>query len=438
VRNESDKSYPELATLDEGSLDPNSSYSKMLELIGTTGRVLDVGCASGYLARLLTARGCRVTGIDVNAKSVESAQRYCDRALVADLDVVTLAQLFPDETFDVLVFGDVLEHLRNPWRVLDDARRLLAYQGYAVASIPNIAHGAIRLALLNGRFDYSEFGILDNTHLRFFTRRTTEELFVQAGYAIERIDKTYLALFAPTNLVPQLESADFDEATVAKVREDVDFETLQFVVKAKALDDDAKLESITQHYLSASARLETTHDADENTSEPNRRLIEKQRALEAALRVSQAENVRIGALLKTATDENKVNTETINQLSEERTHFRKLQQHEAELQLALADISNSIESSVQELESRIAMADDEVRHQRQSYDELCGQLSSMRHIFERAEEVRAFDLMVSRNNELVATLAELSKQSEGDRQVRDSRLWRATVLARRVLSRIRR
>jgi len=70
-----------------------------------------------------------------------------------------------------------LEHLRNPWRVLEETQQLLKSEGYIVVSIPNIAHGAIRLALLQGRFEYTELGILDNTHLRFFTRKTVEQLF---------------------------------------------------------------------------------------------------------------------------------------------------------------------------------------------------------------------------------------------------------------------
>jgi O-antigen biosynthesis protein len=328
--NESQKSYPDRADITEEELDSNSSYSKMLELVGESKRVLDVGCASGYLARLLSARGNRITGLDVNEEAARKAQEHCERVLVADLDTTALTDLLPGETFDVIVFGDVLEHLRNPWLVLDSARQLLAYQGYAVVSIPNIAHGAIRLALLKGRFDYSEFGILDNTHLRFFTRETVDQLFVQSGYRIERIEKTKLPLFEASNLVPTLFRSDFDEALVAGVQSDVDFDTLQFVVKAKALTDDEKLAWITQRYL------EVSRDA-------------------------------------------------IDRLEEERNKFRELQQREAELESAVAEISTSLDSTILELDARFTAANNEARLLRFAYDELCVQLTTTREALRKYE-----------------------------------------------------
>lgn len=252
--NEIEKAYPSRDVLSEESLDPNSSLAKMLEFVGRGKSVLDVGCASGYLARLMTARGCAVVGIDVSAEAAKVAEPFCTRTIVADLDIEPLQTLLPEQEFDVAVFGDVLEHLRDPWCVLDGARKVLGYRGHAVVSIPNIAHGAIRLGLLSGQFDYSEFGILDDTHLRFFTRRTLDQLFIRAGYKVEQIDRTILPLFEPSDLVPALDEHQFDAATIARVRADPEFETLQFVVLAKALDDRGHVAQLSRSFAFANSQ----------------------------------------------------------------------------------------------------------------------------------------------------------------------------------------
>ena len=124
-----EKDYPLLINLSEKDLDDNSSLKKMLSLIGENKRVIDFGCATGYFARLLCERGCEVTGIEVNPKAAKVAESYCNEVIIADLDFVSLNELFVDkissEKFDVAIFGDVLEHLRSPWKVLEETRNLL-------------------------------------------------------------------------------------------------------------------------------------------------------------------------------------------------------------------------------------------------------------------------------------------------------------------------
>ena len=88
--------------------------------------------------------------------------------------------------------GDVLEHLKDPWAILGNIKENLKPDGYVVASIPNIAHGAIRLALLEGRFDYTSLGILDDTHLRFFTRESIFELF-RKSWLLYRNRRPYIS-----------------------------------------------------------------------------------------------------------------------------------------------------------------------------------------------------------------------------------------------------
>ena len=251
------KDYPERPDIDAATLDHNTSLWWMAEMAGYGKDVLDVGCATGYLANLLKSKGCTVTGIDLNAGALAEAKAHCKRVIQADLDVQSLADAVGRQRFDVVLFGDVLEHLRDPLGPLSDARKLLRPGGRVILSIPNIAHGAIRLALLQGTFNYSDLGILDATHLRFFTRKTLEEFLLKAGFSVERTERTVLPLFAESNLVPELNEADFDPALVAEIREDAEHETLQFVVEARAIPERKRFEDLFGKYTRVNTELET-------------------------------------------------------------------------------------------------------------------------------------------------------------------------------------
>jgi len=147
-------------------------------------RVLDLGTADGSVARALTDRACTVWGIECDALTAAAASQVCDRVIVADLDTPDAFDALAGETFDVLLALDVLEHLRDPTAVLRRAAAHLAPKGIAVVSIPNITHGALRISLLEGRFSYTDDGLLDRTHLRFFDRRSAERLMTEAGLTI--------------------------------------------------------------------------------------------------------------------------------------------------------------------------------------------------------------------------------------------------------------
>ena len=148
----------------------NSSLAKQLGFVGENKSVLEFGCATGYFSRMLSEKGCRVVGVEINSDAAKQAQKYCEEVIVADLDFTPLDKILSQRTFDVAIFGDVLEHLRDPWQILESVRNHLNPGGFVVASIPNIAHGAVRLSLLQGSFNYQQYGILDNTHIRFFTK----------------------------------------------------------------------------------------------------------------------------------------------------------------------------------------------------------------------------------------------------------------------------
>jgi hypothetical protein len=160
---------------------------ELQQLVEPRGRrVLDVGCAAGAMGAELLARGAReVVGLDVFEPALAFARERLTAAHRVDLN--TSPELpYPDGHFDLITFADVLEHLVNPAAVLRHLRRWLADEGEILVSIPNVRHESVVLPLLvNGRWDYVDAGILDRTHLRFFTHAGVLELLEHAGFALE-------------------------------------------------------------------------------------------------------------------------------------------------------------------------------------------------------------------------------------------------------------
>jgi 2-polyprenyl-3-methyl-5-hydroxy-6-metoxy-1,4-benzoquinol methylase len=210
-------------------LDSESVHADVVKLVGENARVLELGPATGYMSKVLADRGCTVVGIELDPEMAERAAAFCERVIVGDLDGLDLEAELGEERFDAIVAADVLEHLRDPLLALDRLRPFLAPEGAFVISVPNVAHGSVRLALLSGHFDYNEIGLLDSTHLRFFTRESLEKLLDEAELGLAELHRHELNLDASE--VP------FDpEAVPIELREklesDPDARTYQFVAKA--------------------------------------------------------------------------------------------------------------------------------------------------------------------------------------------------------------
>lgn len=207
----------------------NMSQTLLALLVGEHKTVLDVGCATGYTAAVLRARGCRVDGIEYDASVAEEAAKHVDRLEVGDVQSMDLLGLFGAASYDAIVFGDVLEHLTQPEAVLKACLPLLKPGGAVVASIPNIAHGSVRLALLQGRFAYTRTGLLDETHVRFFTRESVLGLFADAGYAVVDLRRTELGVFETE---VQVAEGDYPPSVVDLVSSEPEATTYQFVLRA--------------------------------------------------------------------------------------------------------------------------------------------------------------------------------------------------------------
>jgi O-antigen biosynthesis protein len=264
-----------------------TSHNLMLSLVGANNRVLDVGCSTGYLAKALGERGNLVSGIEYDQASADKARPFLVDLVVGDLEAPEIFDSFVDSSFDVLVFGDVLEHLRDPLPVLRRARRLLAPGGSVVISVPNIAHGDVRLSLLAGHFDYRDTGLLDVTHVRFFTRENLDRFLRDAGFTTVDVRTTTAPLFG-TEL--QLQREDFSAEVVAELENDHEAQVYQFVVRA-APDNVVQAESAvawklldTQRKL-AGAEAEVARLRQELT-------VERERAAAAIAARDETERVR--------------------------------------------------------------------------------------------------------------------------------------------------
>lgn len=162
-------------------------------------RILDLGCGYGALGGELKSLGYEVWGVESSDLAVERARSRLDVALTGDITDAdeVLKQL--EGRFDYLVFSDILEHLRDPGAVLRAYLSVLNDDGRVVISVPNVANWQTRLGLLRGHFDYTDTGVLDRTHLRFFTTRSAREFVQQADLSVDRVDYTPLLFRA---LVP--------------------------------------------------------------------------------------------------------------------------------------------------------------------------------------------------------------------------------------------
>jgi 2-polyprenyl-3-methyl-5-hydroxy-6-metoxy-1,4-benzoquinol methylase len=174
----------------------------LVEAIGRPRAVLDVGCGVGLNGAAAKRRGARVTGIEIVPRSIARSRQVLDEVLPLDLTSdASIREGLAGRSFDLMLFGDVLEHTTDPLSVL---RRLLPFledEGHVLVSLPNVASWPIRLKLLRGHFDYEQSGILDETHVRFFTRDSAVRLLEAAGLEVLRVEQNPMLVRAAKDLI---------------------------------------------------------------------------------------------------------------------------------------------------------------------------------------------------------------------------------------------
>jgi 2-polyprenyl-3-methyl-5-hydroxy-6-metoxy-1,4-benzoquinol methylase len=154
------------------------------------GTVLDVGCGGGATGKLLKEKfpGTRVVGIEINPRAAEYARQFLDQVICAPIEEVDLARDAPGAGVRLVLLLDVLEHLYDPWRALARVKSWLAPGTRVLASVPNVRNLAVLDELAGGHFQYAENGVLDVTHVRFFTRAELRRMFEETGFRVNDLE----------------------------------------------------------------------------------------------------------------------------------------------------------------------------------------------------------------------------------------------------------
>ena len=232
----------------EAPVDPNAAnnaHAYMLDMIGWNRTVLELGAAAGHITRALNEQDCRVTAVEYDPAAAVDLKQFAAEVIVGDLNDPNIFAGIPSH-FDVILAGDVLEHLISPQQVLSRAARLLLPGGRVVVSLPHVGHVDVRLSLLQGRFAYRELGLLDATHLRFFTLDTVKELVKQSGLVITDLRRVRVAPFGTEQAV---DPSSVSPAVLEAALQAPEAETYQFVFTAVKTDGDYQTSRLADHNL---------------------------------------------------------------------------------------------------------------------------------------------------------------------------------------------
>lgn len=165
----------------------SDSHKKIIKLVGQNNSVLELGASTGYLTKKIKENKNQVSIVEYDKDDAKVASKYALKTFIGSLEDETFLKTIKGK-YDVIVAADVLEHLKNPELALKYLKKLLKKEGVLIISMPNIACWKIRSDLLfKGLFEYSESGILDKTHLRFYTYYTLQKFLNSEGYKIEII-----------------------------------------------------------------------------------------------------------------------------------------------------------------------------------------------------------------------------------------------------------
>lgn len=257
----------------------NAWAARLLRRVPGGASVLELGPGPGAMTQVLRARGHAVTVVENDPAALQALQLLGVQAVEEDLDDLAWLDALQEQGFDAILACDVLEHLRQPEQILKALSGLLQPMGCLVISLPNIAYAGVAAALRAGVFDYADKGLLDRTHLRFFTRRSIEQLLMDCGW---------VPLAWEANRVPveQSEFAWYWDALPDAWRQHLltgwaDFDVYQWMVVAAPARDSRDWETVKMRDEANQLRtqlqaLQLTHAAEHAS------LLEHQKAFSEA------------------------------------------------------------------------------------------------------------------------------------------------------------
>ncbi len=162
-------------------------YQKVFDALSSPASVLELGCHTGYFSRFLAEHGFRVVGVEYDGHAAQVARNGGIEVIVGDVENEAVFDKLAGQSFDYILAMDVLEHLRDPSRVLVQLKPLLKESGKLLVTGPNVAYWAVRAKLLLGHWDYEDTGILDRTHLRFYTMKGWQTLLSNSGFRVATV-----------------------------------------------------------------------------------------------------------------------------------------------------------------------------------------------------------------------------------------------------------
>lgn len=189
-------------------------------------KILDIGCGSGATLKKLKELGkaSEIHGIEINEEVVKDSD-ICDKIITGDIESMTLP--YTEKYFDYIIFADVLEHLYDPEKTLNKCKNLLKDDGFVIATIPNIKYFTTLIKLiLFDEFEYKDSGILDRTHLRFFTKKSIKKLFHDCGFRVVQVDSN---IYIP---IKSLDNSIYNNKTFSELCPGSSFITMQYIIKA--------------------------------------------------------------------------------------------------------------------------------------------------------------------------------------------------------------
>lgn len=170
----------------------NNCLSWIIEQLTSNSVVLEFGPATGRLTRYMKEQlNCKVYLVELDEEAGKKALQYGEDLVIGDIEDYVWLERYQDIRFDFIIFADVLEHLRNPEKVLVRAKHLLKPEGTILLSVPNFAHNSVLINLLNNEFEYTSTGLLDNTHIHMFTKKSLENMLQRADLHVTKRIGTY-------------------------------------------------------------------------------------------------------------------------------------------------------------------------------------------------------------------------------------------------------
>ena len=225
-------------------IDPNggSAAAVLARMVEPGQRVLELGTGPGTVTRILHAKGCKVTGVEMDPETLATCAPFCERTVQANLEDPQWAAPLAGESFDAIICADVLEHLRDPRPLLNQLHGFLKPGGSVLMSLPNASHLTVVASLLGGRFPYQKNGLLDRTHLKFYGREDLESLLRECGLLWQhwhtvQVDPSQAELKAYWHLLD-------DETQAFLKTKCADGEVYQHVVRAQPATEAAHLQKL--------------------------------------------------------------------------------------------------------------------------------------------------------------------------------------------------